>query len=456
MNRMNFMRFSHLLFYILLFLLLTGVVTSDSTNNTSFSTTPQSGLALTTDVGIFDSHTPDVAEMETPFSAGIGIINNGPAAAEEIQIDYYLVRYNETDARPIWLHQKTADEIPAFYKNVVDFTVDLPGGITPGLYTLFSTIHTTTVDRNLSNNQYLSKTPIKIKKSISSITAEKADLSVNIDSISSSETAPGYPFTINYTVFNTGNETAGTFHVGFYLSSDQNIEPSDIRLWDEIYYKAYPGMKEPGESIDIIPAEVPPGEYYPGAIIDFTNMVPETDEENNTANFDIPVKILQTSPPVDENFLSRVSGYIVLKTNKYRQYRGLSNLSYDLNLADIARLHSIDMATRNYFAHATPEGVDPDGRAEAAKYDIIKRRTDGSIRTGIAENIVKISGGYIIGEGYSGFVDPSDPQAVADAMMVEWISSPEHDENLINPDIDRIGVGVAYNGEYFYATQNFY
>jgi uncharacterized protein YkwD len=86
----------------------------------------------------------------------------------------------------------------------------------------------------------------------------------------------------------------------------------------------------------------------------------------------------------------------------------------------------------------------------------VKIISGGLERTGIAENIVKISSGHSVGKGYSGFVDPSDPQAVADVMMVEWISSPAHNENLVNKDIDRIGVGVTYDGEYFYGTQNFF
>jgi uncharacterized protein YkwD len=409
-----------------------------------------------TDVGITGSFTPETAEMEMPFSAWIEVINKGPAAAEEIHIDYYLVRYNETNSRPIWLHQKTTDEIPAFYQNKVPLTVDIPGGITPGLYLLLSTINTTTPDRNLSNHQYLSQKPIKITRSVLSHSSGPVDLTVTVHQLSSHETAPGYPLTINYSVSNTGNGSAGTFHVGFYLSPDQNIEPSDLKLWDEIYYDTYPGMNEPGVSTDIVPMEIPPGEYYFGAIIDFTNMVLEADEENNAVIFTSPVKILEKSPPVDMEFLSRVSGYVALKTNLYRQYRGLPNLSYDLDLAEIAKVHSIDMATRNYFAHETPEGIDPSERAKIAKYDTIKMLPDGTIRTGISENIVKLSEGYIIGEGYCGFVDPSSPQAVADAMMIEWISSPEHNTNLVDKNIDYIGVGVAYSGVYFYGTQNFY
>jgi len=40
--------------------------------------------------------------------------------------------------------------------------------------------------------------------------------------------------------------------------------------------------------------------------------------------------------------------------------------------------------------------------------------------------------------------------------MTEWINSPEHNKNLINPTIEEIGVDVRYDGEFFYATQNFF
>lgn len=440
---------------IILIIITTGISSAETSNTSPAIPTGVSGLAHTTDVGIHGSFTPQTAETGTPFTAGNQLFNLGPEHAEDIQIDYYLVPFNETNARPIWLHQKTTEVIPAFYDDVVSFTTDLPGGINPGLYTLLTTISTKSVDRNLSNNQYISHTPIQIKRSLNPRTDGQPDLSVTIDDANPNETAPGYPFTIHYSVFNTGNGSSGTFHVGFYLSPDQIIEPSDIRIWDEVYYSSWPGMAETGSATDIIPSKVQPGSYYLGSIIDFTHMVNEGDEEKNTAVFEDPITIADKKPPVDEKFLSQVSGYIALKTNIYRQYRGLENLTYDPDLSDIARQHSIDMALRNYFAHESPEGTDPSGRADAAKYDNTKRLPDGTIRTGLAENIVKISAGNIIGEGYSGFVDPSNPEAVADVMMIEWISSPEHNKNLVTETIDRIGVGVAYNGEYFYGTQNF-
>ena len=443
-------------FFILLLLPVGLCVADDSAILNSSPNATHTGLLLTTDLLIAGSITPQSAEMGSPFTAMIDVVNLGPAPAEQIRIDYYLVQNGTPDLHPIWIHQKTADEIPAFYHERVPFTVDLPGGINPGLYSLFSTISTSTEDRNLTNNEYLSHTPLDVKRAVEPSQSDLPDLTVTLDNVSAYVISPDYPLTINYTVSNIGKGNAGTFRLGFYLSPDEEVEPSDQRLWDVIFYQAYPGMTESGVSTNLVPREILPGNYYLGAIIDFTHMVPEADEQQNTAVMQVPISVTDANPPVDRDFLDKVSGYLTEKTNKYRQYRGLATLNFDPDLSRIAQAHSQDMASRGYFSHETPEGVDPTGRAEAVKYDITKRLSDGSIRTGIAENIVKIAPGNIIGKGFSGFVDPSDPEQVADVMMIEWISSPEHNENLINDGIDRIGVGVAYSGEYFYATQNFY
>jgi|GEM_PF-1124292 len=455
------MKSHHLISSFLLLLVLTGFSMADSPiiNNSTILNSSAGGvhaeLLNTADLAIIYSITPREAEMGSPFSAAVGVVNPGPAAADQIRIDYYLVQ-NVTGAIPIWIHQKTAGEIPAFYNDRVPFTIDLPGGIMPGEYNLMATISTVSVDRNLSNNEYISAAPIEVKRAVESSQSDLPDLQVSLDSISTNDIAPDYPLTINYTVSNIGKGSAGTFRLGFYLSNDPEVDPSDQKLWDVIFYQAYPGMSEPGSSTNLIPHDIMPGEYYLGAVIDFTHMVSESDEERNTAVLGTPITITSSKPPVTQAFLDQVAGYVAEKTNKYREYRGLSSLNYDPELATIAQSHSTDMAARNYFSHETPEGIDPTGRAKEAKFETTKRLSDGSIRMGIAENIVKIAQGNIIGKGYSGFVDPSDPQQVADVMMIEWINSPEHNQNLVNAGIDRIGVGVAYDGEFFYATQNFY
>lgn len=412
-------------------------------------------LLNSTDLVIEGSTTQDSAEMGSESPAEIVVKNYGPARADAIRINMYLVP-NQTPGEKIWVLQKTADQIPPFYQDRVPFSFRVPQGIVPGDYFLVSTISTTTTERNETNNQFRSSRPIHIRRAINPPSGGLPDLGLTIDSIHPLETGPDYPFSVNYTVRNTGDQDSGSFRIGLYLSPDQQIEPSDVRIGDEIYYGSYPGMQEKGRTTDIIPQGIPAGVYYLGGIIDFTHMVSESDTTNNMAVYPVPVLIQDLQTPVDEALLGRVAGNIVVKTNRYRELRNLPPLRYDPDLGSVALGHSLDMASRTFFSHLTPEGVDPTGRAERAGYDTTRRLRDGEIRRGIAENIIKISAGYTIGKKFSGFVDPSDPQSVADVMMIEWISSPDHDKNLLDPNIDRIGVGITFDGEFFYGTQNFY
>jgi uncharacterized protein YkwD len=94
-----------------------------------------------------------------------------------------------------------------------------------------------------------------------------------------------------------------------------------------------------------------------------------------------------------------------------------------------ARRHSLDMGTRNYFAHNAPEGTTPFQRTAAAGYT-------GSPQ---GENIAAGS-------------------ATAAATMTQWMNSPGHCRNIMNPSYRTIGVGYANvpsSRFRHYWTQNF-
>ncbi len=71
------------------------------------------------------------------------------------------------------------------------------------------------------------------------------------------------------------------------------------------------------------------------------------------------------------------------------------------------------MATRNYFAHVTPEGVSPSERVTLTGY---RWRMTG-------ENIA------------AGYPDPA-------AVVEGWLKSPGHCRNLMNPGYRDLGVGL--------------
>ena len=90
---------------------------------------------------------------------------------------------------------------------------------------------------------------------------------------------------------------------------------------------------------------------------------------------EIPKKIqesnpLNKKPLIDKKELER---QVHLLVNQYRTQNGLDELVWDDKLSSIAKNHSHDMATRNYFEHVSPEGLDPTGRGSLQGYTCEKR-----------------------------------------------------------------------------------
>ncbi|MBT6402112.1 CAP domain-containing protein [Candidatus Woesearchaeota archaeon] len=157
-----------------------------------------------------------------------------------------------------------------------------------------------------------------------------------------------------------------------------------------------------------------------------------------------------SEPISDKTF--EVEKRILHYTNIQRAERGLSILIWDSHLGDIARDHSLDMIERDFFEHNNPEGEDPTARAIDADYNVHKELSGGWYSEGIGENIGSMPTGSVEGFGYVS----SDADSIAEAHVNSWMESPGHRANILEPGYDRLGVGVAYDGIYYMATQNFW
>ncbi|MGH9970211.1 MAG: CvpA family protein [Pyrinomonadaceae bacterium] len=112
--------------------------------------------------------------------------------------------------------------------------------------------------------------------------------------------------------------------------------------------------------------------------------------------------------------------------NKERVAAGLKPLAADPELTEVARRHSTDMFARGYFAHDTPEGRDPFDRLRAA-------------------NVRFVTAGENLALGPS-------LQVAHNGLM----NSPGHRANILNPQFDRVGIGVMDGGlRGLMVTQNF-
>jgi uncharacterized protein YkwD len=120
---------------------------------------------------------------------------------------------------------------------------------------------------------------------------------------------------------------------------------------------------------------------------------------------------------------------VVELTNQIRRENGCEPFRVSPQLGKAARDHSEDMATRNYFDHTSPDGLDLWTRMRSAGYRF----------TLAAENIAA-------------------GQPSPDEVVQDWMESPGHRENILNCALTEIGVGYASNTSSRYGvywTENF-
>lgn len=160
--------------------------------------------------------------------------------------------------------------------------------------------------------------------------------------------------------------------------------------------------------------------------------------------------VLEEPEPIS-NETKDIEKSIFKYTNDQRKKRGLNELIRDEKLADIAREHSLDMAMNDFFDHINLMGEDPTDRATRHQYPIKKYLSGRTYSIGIAENIGSMPTGNVEGIGYV----YSDVDSIGKALVDSWMASPGHRENILNPKYDVIGVGVAFDGQYYVSTQNF-
>jgi len=146
--------------------------------------------------------------------------------------------------------------------------------------------------------------------------------------------------------------------------------------------------------------------------------------------------------------------------NEERTKQGLKKLSYDYNLANIARGHSKDIGNTGVFSHYNLKGEDPTARAKREDYNCHKNF--GSYYTeGIAENIFQNNLYTESGWGIIWFIpywyhDWSTLEEIAQSTVQGWMNSAGHRENILTLTYDKEGIGVSISSDdKVFITQNF-
>jgi uncharacterized protein YkwD len=141
------------------------------------------------------------------------------------------------------------------------------------------------------------------------------------------------------------------------------------------------------------------------------------------------------APPPGVQYLAKVEDLVFEMTNQARSAKGLPLLNRDDELSNAARSFSNDMLVRRFFDHDTPDGL------------TFEKRLPSQYRHWVydmGENIWS-------GSGY----DIRKPQEIAKDIVADWMKSPGHRENILDPDFTHLGVGVSARHHTIRATQEF-
>ncbi len=111
--------------------------------------------------------------------------------------------------------------------------------------------------------------------------------------------------------------------------------------------------------------------------------------------------------------------------NRDRAAHGLPSLKWDSALASAAHKHSVLMAQQNALSHQFPGEQDLSARSKQA----------GARFSSIGENVAQ-------GSSATGIHD-------------QWMKSPPHRHNLLDPDFNSVGIAVVERGGVLFVTEDF-
>lgn len=98
-------------------------------------------------------------------------------------------------------------------------------------------------------------------------------------------------------VANVGHESATSFQVSIYLSSDPFVNSSDVLLGVRNLGVLSPGATSSGGGFLTVPAGVSDGTWYVGAIVDGAGLVSEDDEANNSLVASATLEVAEAELP---------------------------------------------------------------------------------------------------------------------------------------------------------------
>jgi len=209
-----------------------------------------------------------------PLTIEAEVDNVGGAASAAYSVDFYASTDTNITSGDIFLGSSNRPALGAGNDDNFNANVNLPQNLGGGSYFIGGIIDIN--DANNSNNRNFEDEAINVQAG-----PAPADLALQSVNASDGPHEQGTMLTIQSTVTNAGGQASGPYSVTFYASDNNIVSDSDTPLGTTNRAALGAGANDSFPFEATIPANLAPGEYFIGGIIDLVDS-----NGNNNVNLD--------------------------------------------------------------------------------------------------------------------------------------------------------------------------
>ena len=265
----------------------------DSTNLIGETNEANNVLAAAATTLVTDGDRPDLTlyGLNAPLTGNAGasiniswrIRNIGEAATPGTFTNHFYLSLDQTPSTSdiyVGEYVETGNLLPGadLYRSTI---LTIPSTVASSSYYLWATADAASaiVETTETNNFVFANNPINLSSSITGV-----DLTVA--SVTTPTTASiGNPMFVTVVIANNGLTAipaSSSHRVEVYISSDQTISAADSLVTSVTLTGMGGGASVPLTLLGNVPASLPPGDYYLGALVDAGYQITETNESNNS------------------------------------------------------------------------------------------------------------------------------------------------------------------------------
>ncbi|GGK57354.1 hypothetical protein GCM10011405_01820 [Rufibacter glacialis] len=258
------------------------VTESNETNNLKYS----SIIVLNPTVDLFINNvTASINTLSAgyPITVSARINNDGNSTAISSNVGFYLSTDNTFDSNDIVLGTISGNELASGTNATKSGTFVVPTGTPDGNYYLLTVADPSNAvpETNEANN-------VAVYVGFSVYPAS-VDLVLRSSMISSATAAKGSTLNVSTSIMNSRTLAASSSNVGYYLSTNNTYESSDVLLGTSTGGALAAGATGNKNATLTIPANTAAGNYYILFLADPGNEVTESDEKNNLSAISLTV-----------------------------------------------------------------------------------------------------------------------------------------------------------------------